>query len=118
MLRRGLYDATAGVRLNAAYGLAQRGYGAGRHLLERSLSREGLADLGVPEAFRPQALTNALGAALVLRDATLRPLVERLAGSDEPDGAVRAAARTALARWDGAAPAPEAPPTEEVRDVR
>lgn len=114
VLRAGLEDATSGVQLNAAYGLAHRGDAAGRHLIERSLSREGLQALDVAEPFRAKALTNAMGAALALRDETLRPLIERLTdGATEGDSGVRAAARMTLERWDAGGDE-----TKEVRDGR
>ena len=101
LLTAGLEAPSAGIRLNAAYGLARRGDASGKHLLEQSLSRDGLKELGVDPAFQSAALGNAIGSALALRDSDLKPLVERLTDTaHEGDDVVRAAARQALARWD------------------
>lgn len=101
LLTSGLDAPSAGIRLNAAYGLARRGDASGKHLLAQSLSRGGLEELGIDPAFQSAALGNAIGSALALRDPDLKPLVERLTDTaHEGDDVVRAAARQALARWD------------------
>ncbi len=100
-LRSGLDATHDGIRLNAAYGLAMRGDDAGAHLIERSLSRQGLASLGVDPQFHTNALTNAMAAALALRHPSFRPLIERLTDTaNEGDDVVRDSARQALARWN------------------
>ena len=101
-LLRALADDHAGVRLNAAYALALRGDASGRDLIERSLDRDALKSLDVPEERRWSALVNAIRVATTLKDPALRPLVERLTDDRyEGDPAVRGYAREALARWDG-----------------
>jgi HEAT repeat protein len=103
-LRRALDHPHAGVRLNAAWGLALRGDDAGLGLVRQSLDREALRGLQVHEvAHQRNALLNGIHAALRLRDPSLRPLVERLTQTrHEPDEGVRHRAATALEEWDGA----------------
>lgn len=96
-----LDHAHGGVRVNAAWALAMRGNAAGRHLVEQSLTREGLRELNVTEPkFQVAALANGITAAAALRDESLKPLVARLAmDAHESDDQVRRLAREALARW-------------------
>ncbi len=99
-LRAGLEDANAGVRLNAAYGLAYRKDATGIDMIKRSLNRESLAALKLkPEMVSP-AVANGIRAAGFLGDESLRPLVVRLTLDEhEPDDAVRALARRVLESW-------------------
>jgi hypothetical protein len=111
-LRRGLDDEHAGVRLNAAYGLAVRGDASGIDLLERSLERRSLAQLGVHPDMQQAALTNAMrgvvalasqpgtpaDAAVAARLQGLRGRFETLA-KDDGDEKVRQFAREGLDRW-------------------
>jgi HEAT repeat protein len=111
-LKRGLGDEHAGVRLNAAYGLALRGDASGLDLLERSLDHASLARLGVHPDMHQAALTNAMRGivslasrpaatsdpALAARLEGLRGRMETLAREDG-DQKVRQLAREGLDRW-------------------
>lgn len=101
LLREGLDDPHAGVRLNSAYALALRGDPAGQHLIERSLDRQQLQELGVRDAAMQRgALANAVRAAAVLGGGDLKKQVERLTDeANEGDDAVRQLARTVLRDW-------------------
>ena len=99
-LREGLQDANAGVRLNAAYGLAYRQDGSGIEWIRRSLSRKSLAELKLNEEMVTPALANGIRAAGFLGDESLRPLVVRLTLDEhEPEDKVRALARRVLKSW-------------------
>ncbi len=100
VLRKGLEDPMAGVRVNAAYALAVRGDPAGVPLLRRSLTRKDLQEMGIPPDLHAQALRNAIRGAAYLGDDELKVLVTRLSSTEtEQDGNVRQIAREALARW-------------------
>jgi hypothetical protein len=101
LLLEALEDAHGGVRQNAAIALALRGDPAGLPIVERSLRREGLEELGIlGPKLQENALMNAIVAARFLAHPTLRPLVERLADSaTEPNQAVRAHAAENLRQW-------------------
>jgi hypothetical protein len=111
-LKRGLDDEHAGVRLNAAYGLALRGDASGIDVLERSLDHASLAHLGVDPNMHQAAQANAMrgilslasspaatsDAALAARLQGLRGRMETLAREDG-DEKVRQFAREGLDRW-------------------
>lgn len=101
VLRDALDDTHSGVRLNAAYALALRGDAAGRHLIERSLDRVQLDELGVRDpGMQRAALANAVRAARALGGDDLKARVERLTEeAHEGDDAVRQLARAALKDW-------------------
>lgn len=96
-LTRGLEDVHAGVRFNAAYGLARRGDARAVPFLKQSLVRDELKRLGIRPEFRQPALFNAMRGAARLGDPSLRPLVESL--QEDGDETVREMAREALRRW-------------------
>lgn len=103
VLQSALTDDLPGVRLNAAIGLALRGDDRGAAILERALTRTGLAEMKIEERWIPSALRNAILAAERLRKPAHRPLVEALSKREnEGDERVRQRALEALERWTDA----------------
>ncbi|MBM3779912.1 MAG: HEAT repeat domain-containing protein [Acidimicrobiia bacterium] len=107
VLETALADAAADVQWNAAVALARHGRREGVPVLGRMLDREYVAGaLEVDPAAggdgdpAGQVLMTGLQAAAALRDATLRPAVERVSASD-PNLRVRQAALEALEAYGG-----------------
>jgi HEAT repeat protein len=100
-LRKGLDDTLAGVRVNAAVALALRGDESALPLLEQSLDRSRLQELGISDReWQKNALANAINAARHLGSPSLKPMVERLTeDSIEKDAQIRTLASLALREW-------------------